>query len=130
MRTPFPAELRRGPKPKNLPTEKYCPQCQRTLPATEEYFYRNKWGTRGGFRGWCKECESADRKFKGKDYRGQVETHALDVLRIFRTYLSAAFKIKRSDFAGQMVVCQVIYHYCLHTEYGGLDIDRIIGVKR
>jgi hypothetical protein len=46
----------------NKTETKRCPQCERDLPLSKEYFFRNK-AALDGYDGWCKKCKmEADRR--------------------------------------------------------------------
>src|SRR5690349_14278336 len=40
--------------------QKYCKHCKLWLPATLDYWYRNKM-TKSGFGSWCKSCQNTTR---------------------------------------------------------------------
>ena len=53
---------------------KICSKCKRELPATTEFYHRDKIG-KFGLRSWCKECSSISNRSKGssdakKKWRG------------------------------------------------------------
>ena len=49
---------------------KICTKCKKSLPATEDFFYRKKRGDKIDLNAWCKPCFSKDRQIYEKtDYR-------------------------------------------------------------
>ena len=61
-----------------LPKRKQCTKCGRKLPATTEFFYRNK-GGKWGLRVECKECNNE----RAKQYR---ETHKDKITEYHKEY--------------------------------------------
>lgn len=62
-----------------METKRVCSKCRRELPATTEYFHKNKYGKQG-LQSVCKEC----RYPKYIHYPKKRETFILDFLAQFK----------------------------------------------